>query len=95
MFVSIYYRPSLFNAHTMILIVHIFMNLNKLFKPRCDIYGDWILFILAKLHAYKKNYENSQMPTGLLLWIWMTYSVCHEHVTIYFFALNVDDIRFL
>ena len=30
MFVSIYYKPSLFNAHTMILIVHIFMNVNKL-----------------------------------------------------------------
>ena len=30
MFVSIYYKPSLFNAHTMILIVHIFKNVNKL-----------------------------------------------------------------
>ena len=30
MFVSIYYEPSLFNAHTMIFIVHIFMNVNKL-----------------------------------------------------------------
>ena len=30
MFVSIYYKPSLFNARTMILIVHIFMNVNKL-----------------------------------------------------------------
>ena len=30
MFVSIYYKPSLFNAHTMILIVHIFMKVNKL-----------------------------------------------------------------
>ena len=30
MFVSIYYKPSLFKAHTMILIVHIFMNVNKL-----------------------------------------------------------------
>ena len=30
MFVSIYCKPSLFNAHTMILIVHIFMNVNKL-----------------------------------------------------------------
>ena len=30
MFVSIYYKPSLFNAHTVILIVHIFMNVNKL-----------------------------------------------------------------
>ena len=30
MFVSIYYKPSLFNAHTMILIVLIFMNVNKL-----------------------------------------------------------------
>ena len=30
MFVSIYYKPSLFNAHTMILIVRIFMNVNKL-----------------------------------------------------------------
>ena len=30
MFVSIYYKPSLFNAHTMVLIVHIFMNVNKL-----------------------------------------------------------------
>ena len=28
--VSIYYKPSLFNAHTMIFIVHIFMNVNKL-----------------------------------------------------------------
>ena len=27
---NIYYQPSLFNAHTMILIVHIFMNVNKL-----------------------------------------------------------------
>ena len=30
MFVSIYYKPSLFNAHTMILFVHIFMNVNKI-----------------------------------------------------------------
>ena len=30
MFVSIYYKPSLFNAHTMTLIVHILMNVNKL-----------------------------------------------------------------
>ena len=30
MFVSIYYKPSLFNAHTMILIVHTFMTVNKL-----------------------------------------------------------------
>ena len=30
MFVSIYYKPSLFNAHTMIFIVHIFMKVNKL-----------------------------------------------------------------
>ena len=30
MFVSIYYKPSLFNAHTMILIVRVFMNANKL-----------------------------------------------------------------
>ena len=30
MFVSIYYKPSLFNAHTMILIFHIFRNVNKL-----------------------------------------------------------------
>ena len=30
MLVSIYYNPSLFNAHTMVLIVHIFMNVNKL-----------------------------------------------------------------
>ena len=30
MFVSIYYKPSLFNAHTMILIVHIFTNVDKL-----------------------------------------------------------------
>ena len=30
MLVSIYYKPSLFNAHTMIFIVHIFMNVNKL-----------------------------------------------------------------
>ena len=30
MFVSIYYKPSLFNAHTMILIVHISINVNKL-----------------------------------------------------------------
>ena len=27
---SIYYKPGLFNAHTMILIVHIFMNVNPL-----------------------------------------------------------------
>ena len=30
MFVSIYHKPSLFNAHTMILIVRISMNVNKL-----------------------------------------------------------------
>ena len=30
MLVSIYYKISLFNAHTMILIFHIFMNVNKL-----------------------------------------------------------------
>ena len=33
MFVSIYYKHNLLNAHKMILIVHIFMNVNKLFKP--------------------------------------------------------------
>ena len=30
MLVSIYYKLSLFNAHTMILIYHIFINVNKL-----------------------------------------------------------------
>ena len=30
MFVIIYYKPGLFNAHTMILIGHIFMNVNEL-----------------------------------------------------------------
>ena len=30
MFVSIYYKPSLLNALTMTLFVHIFMNANKL-----------------------------------------------------------------
>ncbi len=36
MFVSIYYKPSLFNAHTMIFIVHIFMNVNKLCLNQLD-----------------------------------------------------------
>ena len=35
MFVSSYYKPSLFNAHTMILIVHIFININK-FWLNCE-----------------------------------------------------------
>ena len=39
MFVVTYYKPSLFNAHTMILIVHIFMNVNKL----CLNQGVWQL----------------------------------------------------
>ena len=43
---------------------------------RCNIHGDWIFFILAKLHAYKTSYENSQMPMGFLLWMWMTYGFC-------------------
>ena len=30
MLVSIYYKPSLFNAHAMILIFHVFMHVNKL-----------------------------------------------------------------
>ena len=38
MFVSIYYKPSLFNAHTMILIVHIFMNVNKLCLNQKHLY---------------------------------------------------------
>ena len=42
MFVSIYYKPSLFNAHTMILIVHIFMNVNKLYLNQ--IYWTFPLF---------------------------------------------------
>ena len=33
MFVSIYYKPSLFNAHTMILIVHFFMIVNLDHEP--------------------------------------------------------------
>ena len=36
MFVSIYYKHSLFNAHTMIFIVHIFMNVNKLCLNQLD-----------------------------------------------------------
>ena len=52
MFVSIYYKPSLFNAHTMILIVHIFMNVNKLClnqsqsrfaRPYITAMADWAL----------------------------------------------------
>ena len=40
MFVSIYYKPSLFNAHTMILIFHIFMNVNKLCLNQTS---DWLV----------------------------------------------------
>ena len=43
MFVSIYYKPNLFNAQTMILIVHIFMNVkltmfkqNRKCTHQCD-----------------------------------------------------------
>ena len=48
MFVSIYYKPSLFNAHTLILIVHIFMNVNKF----CLNQGD---YIYLWLHCYHQN----------------------------------------
>ena len=41
MFVSICYKPSLFNVHTMILIVHIFMNVNTLCLNQC--YGSTLL----------------------------------------------------
>ena len=38
MLVSIYYKLSLFNAHTVILIVHILMNVNKLwFNQRAQL----------------------------------------------------------
>ena len=37
--VSIYYKLSLFNAHTVILIVHIFMNVNKLCLNQVLCYG--------------------------------------------------------
>ena len=40
---SIYYKPSLFNAHTMILIVHIFMNANKLCLNQ---HSGWYLHLL-------------------------------------------------
>ena len=41
MFVIIYYKPSLFNAHTMIFIVHILMNVNKLcLNQRISVKGD-------------------------------------------------------
>ena len=45
MFVSIYSKPSLFNAHTMILIVHIFMNVNKLcLNQRCGVVSSTFFF---------------------------------------------------
>ena len=37
MLVSVYYKLSLFNAHAMILIVHIFMNVNKLCLNQMEI----------------------------------------------------------
>ena len=30
MLVSVYYKPSLFNAHAVILFVHIYLNVNEL-----------------------------------------------------------------
>ena len=47
MFVSIYYKPSLFKAHAMILIVHIFMNVNKLCLNQST------LFYIFKKKGYK------------------------------------------
>ena len=51
MLVSVYYKPSLFNAHTMILIVHVFMTVNKLcFKPHTQ----------KSTTTKKKNVKNRQ-----------------------------------
>ena len=51
MLVSIYYQLSLFNAHAVILIVHIFMNVNKL--------------CLNKQTASTKPLETEGLFTGL------------------------------
>ena len=52
--------PSLFNAHTMILIVHIFMNVNKLcLNQPCALKNALTRFIvlcrIAGMHAYLRS----------------------------------------
>ena len=59
MFVSIYYKPSLFKAHTMILIVHIFINVNKLclnHKALASAVPDRMRVSLQRLHLVSGNH---------------------------------------
>ena len=52
MLVSIYYKPSSFNGYTMILIVHIFMNLNTLYLNQYHS-GEVMLNVLRCQLTYK------------------------------------------
>ena len=64
MFVSIYYKPSLFNAHTMILIVHIFMNANKvclkqIYEQTMEIWVD--SFLMQQTYQLYDQRERTEM----------------------------------
>ena len=58
--VSIYYKLSLFNAHTMILIVHIFMNVNKLClnEEEEEEGEEGVIKALYKIKGKKKKKKN-------------------------------------
>ena len=62
MFVSIYYKPSLFNAHTMILSVHNFMNVNKLCLNQVWVALRWPWAVDGVL-----NPNNSVRPRQLIV----------------------------
>ena len=76
MLLSVYYKRSLFYAHVMILILHIFMNVNK---PRLNqtrsVFGprSWSLQCapLSVSHAWcklKKHVQIDGVPESIAVW---------------------------
>ena len=76
MLVSVYYKRSLFHAHVMILILHIFMNVNK---PRLNqtrsVFGpgSWPLRCapLSVSHTWcklKKHVQIDGVPESIAVW---------------------------
>ena len=68
MFVSIYYKPSLFNAHTMILIVHIFMNVNTfcLNQQQQNVLKLWMLCFLFLMFWELGSHTDLHRPLTLM-----------------------------
>ena len=57
-----FYELSLFNAHTMILIFHMFMNVNKLCLTQIKTFNEWSVLPVGR--CYQNQRANSHSTTA-------------------------------